>query len=172
MAWGPARFARKKEKTKNREKVRSKELGQRRGTITRSLSLSVSHCARARAFVVRRARGVVGAKGGVRFHLRCECGPARRDGREDGAPLPTLAWSRFRRAAPESPRVRRRPRAPPPEPKQLPSPKHATNTNALSRNRRKKLTKIPPSLSSIQCFGALMRFKCFVGPRRPMLSLF
>jgi len=27
------------------------------------------------------------------------------------------------------------------------------------------LTKTPPSLSSIQCFGALIRFKCFFGPR-------
>merc|ERR1719478_595924 len=30
--------------------------------------------------------------------------------------------------------------------------------------------KIPPSLSSIQCFGALSLFKCFVGPRLPMLA--
>ena len=34
-----------------------------------------------------------------------------------------------------------------------------------------KLTKMPPSLSSIQCFGALILLRCFVGPRRPMVSL-
>ena len=31
--------------------------------------------------------------------------------------------------------------------------------------KARQRTKIPPSLSSIQCFGALSLFKCFFGPR-------
>ena len=48
----------------------------------------------------------------------------------------------------------------------------AVHTNAregvcwqLRVARFRERTKMPPSLSSIQCFGALSRFRCFLGPR-------
>jgi len=41
----------------------------------------------------------------------------------------------------------------------------ATNRKYLEQRYKTQLTKTPPSLSSIQCFGALIRFKCFFGPR-------
>lgn len=43
--------------------------------------------------------------------------------------------------------------------------KNASNNQIRVVWYRILLTKTPPSLSSIQCFGALIRFKCFFGPR-------
>ena len=37
-------------------------------------------------------------------------------------------------------------------------------TLRLSTMRSRRLTKMPDSLSSIQCFGALSRLRCFLGP--------